>query len=587
MNSLEIRNKFINYFKRNEHNQIESAPVIPDGDSSVLFTTAGMQQLVPYLLGKEHPKGGKLVDYQKCIRTNDIEEVGDNRHLTFFEMLGNWSLGTYFKKESIKYSFEFLTQELGIPKEKISVTCFEGDEDSPKDLEAFEAWKSLGIPEERIYFFGKEDNWWIAGETGPCGPDTEIFYDNGKEKCSENCNPSCDCGKYIEIWNNVFMEYYKDENGYTKLKKQNVDTGMGLERISMLMQGFSTPFELEMFSKVMSYLEKEAKLDYIESRRIVSEHLRTASIIIADGGVPSNVDRGYILRRLIRRAVRHLRKMEIDLEKLTEVVNLVIDSNRDMYKEMEENRDKIINTIVSEKDKFIKTLIKGEKEFEKVCQKTNAEETKQLSPENAFKLYETYGLPIEITVELAKDKGIFVDETKLDELFKKHQELSRAGSEKKFKGGLANQNEQTVKYHTATHLLHKSLQVVLGDHALQRGSNITEERLRFDFAHPEKMTQEEILKVENLVNEMISKNLEVTNSEMTVKEAKEIGAIGLFTDKYDEKVSVYSIGDFSIEICGGPHVKNTNVLGKFKIQKEESSSKGVRRIKAILIDEEK
>lgn len=588
MKTKEIRELFLKHFEENGHNIIESAKVIPDGDSSVLFTTAGMQPLVPYLMGKEHPKGNKLADYQKCIRTNDIEEVGDNRHLTFFEMLGNWSLGAYFKEEAIRLSYDFLTNKLGIDPKRLSVTVFEGDNDAPRDMVAFEAWRKVGIPEDRIFFFGKEDNWWIAGDTGPCGPDTEIFFDTRKDtKCTNtNCNPSCDCGRFIEIWNNVFMEYYKDENGnYSKLEKQNVDTGMGLERISMLMQGKETPFELEMFEPVMTYLSENSTNDLIESRRIVSEHLRTSSIIIADGGMPSNVDSGYILRRLIRRSIRHIRKLGIDLENLTEIINLVIDSNSMLYSELEENKERIINVIVAEKDKFLKTLVRGEKEFEKLVEKKKINESKQMLAEDAFKLYETYGLPIEITAELASELEIDIDTKKLDELFENHQEKSRQGSEKKFKGGLANTNEQTVKYHTATHLLHKALQIVLGDHATQRGSNITEERLRFDFNNEEKVTKEQLEEVERIVNEKIKEGLVVTNSEMTVEEAKAIGAMGLFTNKYEDVVSVYSIGDFSIEICGGPHVTNTNVLGRFKIEKEEASSKGVRRIKAKLYDE--
>lgn len=588
MKTKEIRELFLKHFEENGHNIIESAKVIPDGDSSVLFTTAGMQPLVPYLMGKEHPKGNKLADYQKCIRTNDIEEVGDNRHLTFFEMLGNWSLGAYFKEDAIRLSYDFLINKLGIDPKRLSVTVFEGDNDAPRDMVAFDAWRKVGIPEDRIFFFGKEDNWWIAGDTGPCGPDTEIFFDTRKDtKCTNtNCNPSCDCGRFIEIWNNVFMEYYKDENGnYSKLEKQNVDTGMGLERISMLMQGKETPFELEMFEPVMTYLSENSTNDLIESRRIVSEHLRTSSIIIADGGMPSNVDSGYILRRLIRRSIRHIRKLGIDLENLTDIINLVIDSNSMLYSELEENKERIINVIVAEKDKFLKTLVRGEKEFEKLVEKKKINESKQMLAEDAFKLYETYGLPIEITAELASELEIDIDTKKLDELFKNHQEKSRQGSEKKFKGGLANTNEQTVKYHTATHLLHKALQIVLGDHATQRGSNITEERLRFDFNNEEKVTKEQLEEVERIVNEKIKEGLVVTNSEMTVEEAKAIGAMGLFTNKYEDVVSVYSIGDFSIEICGGPHVTNTNVLGKFKIEKEEASSKGVRRIKAKLYDE--
>lgn len=583
MKAKEIRELFLNYFKEKNHEIIESAKVIPDGDSSVLFTTAGMQQLVPYLMGQEHPKGDKLASYQKCIRTNDIDEVGDNTHLTFFEMLGNWSLGSYFKEESIKMSYEFLTKKLGIPKEKISVTVFEGDENAPRDLEAFEIWKSVGIEEERIFFLGKSENWWGPGDTGPCGPDTEIFYDTGKPKCSEHCNPSCDCGKYIEIWNNVFMEYNKTEEGYSKLKKQNVDTGMGLERMSMLLQGFKTPFELEMFVPVMEYLKLNAKKDLIESRRIISEHLRTASIIIADGAMPSNVDSGYVLRRLIRRSIRHLRKIEVDLEKLPEIISIIIDANKELYKELAENEAKIKEVILSERDKFEKTLVKGEKELYKMVEKYNLKETKEMSVELAFKLYETYGLPIEITSEYAQELGIHVDTEKLSELFKEHQAKSRIGSEQKFKGGLANQNEMTIKYHTATHLLHKALQMVLGEHALQKGSNITEERLRFDFANPEKLTQEQLNEVTKIVNEQIAKGLEITKIETTVEEAKKQGAIGLFTDKYGDKVTMYKIGDFSLELCGGPHVKNTKELGTFQIIKEEASSKGVRRIKAKLI----
>lgn len=583
MKAKEIRELFLNYFKEKNHEIIESAKVIPDGDSSVLFTTAGMQQLVPYLMGQEHPKGDKLASYQKCIRTNDIDEVGDNTHLTFFEMLGNWSLGSYFKEESIKMSYEFLTKKLGIPKEKISVTVFEGDENAPRDLEAFEIWKSVGIEEERIFFLVKSENWWGPGDTGPCGPDTEIFYDTGKPKCSEHCNPSCDCGKYIEIWNNVFMEYNKTEEGYSKLKKQNVDTGMGLERMSMLLQGFKTPFELEMFVPVMEYLKLNAKKDLIESRRIISEHLRTASIIIADGAMPSNVDSGYVLRRLIRRSIRHLRKIEVDLEKLPEIISIIIDANKELYKELAENEAKIKEVILSERDKFEKTLVKGEKELYKMVEKYNLKETKEMSVELAFKLYETYGLPIEITSEYAQELGIHVDTEKLSELFKEHQAKSRIGSEQKFKGGLANQNEMTIKYHTATHLLHKALQMVLGEHALQKGSNITEERLRFDFSNPEKLTQEQLNEVTKIVNEQIVKGLEITKIETTVEEAKKQGAIGLFTDKYGDKVTMYKIGDFSLELCGGPHVKNTKELGTFQIIKEEASSKGVRRIKAKLI----
>ena len=583
MKAIEIRNKYLNFFKNHGHSVIPSAPLIPENDPSVLFTTAGMQPLVPYLLGEKHPAGKRLTDYQKCVRTNDIEEVGDNRHLTYFEMLGNWSLGDYFKEEAVSMSFEFLTKELGIPVDKISVTCFAGDEDAPRDEVTAECWRKAGIPDERIYFYGKDDNWWIAGEDGPCGPDTEMFYDTGKEPCSENCQPSCDCGKYVEIWNNVFMEYYKSKDGkYSKLKQQNVDTGMGLERITFLLQRKTTPFDTEIFAPIMEKLENLQKFDDIKSRRIIAEHLRSSMMIISDGGRPSNIDRGYILRRLIRRMTRHLNKLQISLDELGGLVDLDIDILKEMYPELDKNRDIIKQVILEEKDKFIKTLSHGEKEFEKAIQRLKQENKDTIDGQTIFKLYETYGFPPEITSDLAEEQGFKIDMTEFDKLFKEHQDKSRMGSEQKFKGGLADQNEQTIKYHTATHLLHKALQIVLGDHAKQKGSNITAERLRFDFSHPEKMTKEQLQQVEDIVNEKIKEDLPVTCDEMTVEEAKKAGATGLFENKYGEKVKVYTIGDFSKEICGGPHVKHTGELGKFKILKEESSSAGVRRIKAIL-----
>ena len=445
MKVIEIRNKYLNFFKNHGHNVIPSAPVIPENDPSVLFTTAGMQPLVPYLLGEKHPAGVRLVDYQKCVRTNDIDEVGDNRHLTYFEMLGNWSLGDYFKEESIAMSYEFLTKELGIPNEKLSVTCFAGDEDCGRDTVSFECWKKAGIPEERIYFFGKEDNWWIAGEEGPCGPDTEIFYDTGKTKCSDECNPSCGCGKYVEIWNNVFMEFYKDKNGYSKLSQQNVDTGLGVERMAMLLQGKETPYEIEVFAPVMKKLEKLQKVDSIESRRIITEHLRSSMMIINDGGRPSNVDRGYILRRLLRRMTRHMNKLEINLDELKTVVDVSIDSLKELYPELDTNRETIKQVIIEEKDKFIRTLQKGEKEFEKAVNIAIKNNQKVIPVDVVFNLYETYGFPQEMTEELAKEHNIEVDVKDFDKLFKEHQEKSRLGSEQKFKGGLAEQNEKTNK----------------------------------------------------------------------------------------------------------------------------------------------
>ena len=585
MKAIEIRNKYLEFFKKHGHAVIPSASLIPENDPSVLFTTAGMQPLVPYLLGEKHPEGTRLTDYQKCVRTNDIDEVGDNRHLTYFEMLGNWSLGDYFKEESIKMSFEFLTKELQIPVEKLSVTCFAGDEDCPRDEVSAKVWKEAGILDGHIYFYGKDDNWWIAGEEGPCGPDTEMFYDTGKPACGPDCQPSCDCGKYVEIWNNVFMEYYKDKNGYSKLKQRNVDTGLGLERMTMLLQGKETPFDTELFLPVMEKIQELQKVDNIESRRIIAEHLRSSMMIIADGGRPSNIDRGYVLRRLIRRMIRHMNKLQIDLSELSNLIDINVDNLKEMYPELEQNRETIKNVINEEKDKFVKTLTHGEREFQKEMQKAKENGKTEIDANVVFRLYDTYGFPPEVTKELADENNITVDLKGFEELFKAHQEKSRQGSTQKFKGGLADQNEKTIAYHTATHLLHQALRTVLGEHVKQSGSNITEERLRFDFTHPQKMTKEELQKVEDLVNEQIQRDLPVTCEEMSYEDAKKSGAIGLFTDKYGDKVKVYTIGDFSKEICGGPHVTHTGDMGRFKIKKEESSSSGIRRIKAVLIKE--
>ena len=583
MKAIEIRNKYLNFFKQHGHVVIPSAPLIPENDPSVLFTTAGMQPLVPYLLGESHPSGTRLTDYQKCVRTNDIEEVGDNRHLTYFEMLGNWSLGDYFKEESIQMSYDFLTKELNIPSEKISVTCFAGDEDCPRDTTTAECWKKAGIPEERIYFFGKEDNWWIAGEEGPCGPDTEMFYDTGKPKCSENCNPSCDCGKYVEIWNNVFMEFFKDKDGkYTKLKQHNVDTGLGLERMTMLLQGKETPFETELFAPIMDKLLELQKLDNISSRRIVAEHLRSSMMIICDGGRPSNVDRGYILRRLIRRMIRHMNKLQISLDELSTLIDINVENLKEMYPSLEKNSDTIKNVILEEKEKFVKTLTKGEKEFVREVELIKAEGKNIIPGTMVFRLYDTYGFPPEVTEELAIENGMTTNKEEFEKLFKEHQEKSRAGADQKFKGGLASTGEMEIKYHTATHLLNAALKQVLGAHVHQRGSNITAERMRFDFSHPAKMTEEEKKKTEDLVNEWIQAKIPVEHMEMKKEDAINQGAEAMFIEKYGDIVSVYKIGDKSFELCGGPHVSNTSELGHFKIKKEESSSSGIRRIKAIL-----
>ena len=584
MKAIEIRNKYLKFFENHGHKVIPSAPLIPENDPSVLFNTAGMQPLVPYLLGQPHPEGKRLVDFQKCVRTNDIDEVGDNRHLTYFEMLGNWSLGDYFKQESIRMSFDFLTKELNIPVEKLSVTCFAGDEDCPRDEETAGVWKTVGIPEDHIYYFGKDDNWWIAGEEGPCGPDTEMFYDTGKPACSENCNPSCDCGKYVEIWNNVFMEYYKNKDGsYSKLKQKNVDTGLGLERMTMLLQGKETPYEIEIFKPVMDRLAILQHNDDIHSRRIVTEHLRTSMMIISDGGRPSNVDRGYVLRRLIRRMTRHMNKLEIDLSETPNLIDLYIDTLKEMYPELEKNKETIKNVIVEEQNKFIKTLANGEKEFHKAARKAKEEKKEILDGSTVFRLYDTFGFPPEVTAELAKENNLKIDMDEFNKLFKKHQEKSRAGAEHKFKGGLADQSEETICYHTATHLLNAALKIVINKDVHQRGSNITAERMRFDFSCDHKMTEEEKAKTEELVNKWIKEGLEVKCEEMTKEEAIRSGAECMFIEKYPDIVTVYTIGNVSKELCGGPHVKNTSELGTFKIKKEEASSAGVRRIKAVLI----
>ena len=584
MKAIEIRNKYLKFFEKNGHKRIPSSSLIPENDSSVLFTTAGMQPLVPYLLGQSHPEGRRITDYQKCLRTNDIDEVGDNRHLTFFEMLGNWSLGDYFKEESIKMSYKFLTEELQIPKEKLSVTCFAGDEDCPKDEITAKCWEEQGIPKERIYFYGKDDNWWIAGEEGPCGPDTEMFYDTGKPKCSENCQPSCDCGKYVEIWNNVFMEYNKKDGKYTKLDQKNVDTGLGLERMAMLLQKKETPFDTELFKPVMDKILELAKIEDIKSRRIVADHLRASIMVIADGGRPSNIDRGYILRRLIRRMTRHLNKLQIDLKELPNIIDITIDNLKEMYPELNSKRTEIKEIIITEKDKFMKTLNNGEREFNKVINRLKNNNINKIDGKTIFNLYETYGFPPEVTKDLAIENGFDVDITEVDKLFKEHQEKSRQGNDKKFKGGLAEQNEKTIAYHTATHLLNAALKQILGEDTHQRGSNITTERMRFDFNCDHKLTEEEKKKIEELVNKWIDEDLIVTVEKMKKEDAIKSGAECMFIEKYPDEVTVYTIGSISKELCGGPHVKHTKELGHFKIAKEEASSQGVRRIKAILED---
>lgn len=592
MTANELRQKYIDFFVSKNHVQISGASLIPENDPTVLFTTAGMHPLVPYILGEAHPAGTRLVDYQKCIRTGDIESVGDPHHLTFFEMLGNWSLGDYFKKEAIQFSFEFLTKHLNIDISKLSVTVFAGEDGIPRDDEAADEWHKHGIPQERIYFLPKEDNWWgPAGETGPCGPDTEMFIDTGRPACGPDCRPGCKCGKYFEIWNDVFMQYFKNAEGtYEAMARKNVDTGMGIERTVAILQGKTSVYETEVFQPIIARITQLSGVSYGTqedtdiSIRILADHIRTSVFILGDqrGVAPSNAGQGYILRRLIRRGLRHGRKLGITGTFLGELAKVVLDLYAKPYPELLENQTFIMEELAREEEKFSATLQKGEHEFEKMLPNLLKGNSRQINGRIAFKLYDTYGFPIELTEELAAEHELTVDLEGFHAAFQKHQELSRAGAEQQFKGGLADHSDLTTALHTATHLLHQALRLVLGDHVGQKGSNITTERLRFDFTHPEPMTSEEIKKVEDLVNEQIAKDLIIDCKTMTLEEAKEEGAIAFFDSKYGEQVKVYSVGDFSKEVCGGPHVERTGTMGHFKILKEQSSSAGVRRIKAIL-----
>ncbi len=594
MNAKELRQKYLAFFASKGHAVIQGKSLIPDNDPTVLFTTAGMHPLVPYLLGENHPAGSRLTDYQKCIRTGDIDAVGDPSHLTCFEMLGNWSLGDYFKEEAISMSFEFLTSKewLGIPIDRLGVTVFEGEGDIPRDEESAAIWKRLGIPENRIAYLPRSDNWWgPAGSTGPCGPDTEMFYYVGDAPCSDTCKPGCSCNKWLEIWNDVFMQYNKTADGrYEPLARKCVDTGMGVERTVTILNGKKSVYETEIFAPFIARVEElsghhyGSDEDMDSSIRIVCDHARAASFILGDPKAvsPSNVGAGYVLRRLIRRAVRHGRKLGIEGAFLAGISQIVVDSFSEAYPELAENASRIAEELTREENKFLETLQKGEHEFEKLLPNLLKNPLKVMSGRLAFKLYDTYGFPIELTDELAREQGLTVNREEFDQAFQKHQELSRSGSQASFKGGLADHGEQTLRYHTATHLLHKALKMVLGDHVAQKGSNITAERMRFDFAHGAPMTKEEIARVEALVNEQISRKLPVTMEIMDLDAAKDVGATALFGEKYEEKVKVYTIGDFSKEVCGGPHVANTGELGVFKIQKEQSSSAGVRRIRAVL-----
>ncbi len=594
MTAKELKTKYIAFFRGKEHAEISGKSLIPENDPTVLFTTAGMHPLVPYILGEPHPEGRRLASCQKCIRTLDIDEVGDQTHLTFFEMLGNWSLGDYFKEQAIEFSYEFLTSKewLGFNPVDLHVTVFQGDDEVPADEEAAAAWRRLGIPEERIYYLPRKDNWWgPAGQTGPCGPDTEMFIDTGKADCSPDCRPGCGCGKYFEIWNDVFIQYNKNEQGnYTPLKMKTVDTGMGVERTIAMLQGKSSVYDTELFEGIISSIEEASGKKYgsdeetDHSIRIITDHIRSSVFILGDekGVKPSNLGQGYILRRLIRRAIRHSRKLSIEGNFLKKAAFTAIDIYKVSYPELFAAEELILKELETEEERFLKTLKKGEHEFEKLLPALRKNPRAIIPGRIAFRLYDTYGFPIELTKELAAEQGLAVDLEGFRKAFKKHQELSKQGAAKSFKGGLADTTEMTRKLHTATHLLHQALRLVLGDHVEQKGSNITAERLRFDFTHHEKMTDRELREVEKIVNQQIEKDLPVSFQTLTLKEAIGLGAIALFGDRYEEQVKVYSIGDFSKEVCGGPHVEKIGVLGAFHIAKEQSSSAGVRRIRAVL-----
>ncbi len=591
LNSEQLRKLYLDFYNSKAHAVIESASLIPENDPTVLFTTAGMHPLVPYLLGEKHPAGKRLTDVQVCVRTGDIESVGDASHCTFFEMLGSWSLGDYFKRDAIAWSYELLLEKLEFDKDRFAVTVFAGDENCPRDDESAKRWEELGISKDNIFYLDKKHNWWgPAGMTGPCGPDTEMFIDTGKPKCSENCSPACDCGKYMEIGNDVFMQYFKNADGsFEPLKNKNVDQGMGLERMLCILNGYKSVFETDLFSFAIEKLEQLSGKHYGEdddvtkAMRIIADHTRTSTFLLGDrnGVSPSNVDQGYVLRRLIRRAMRYCRAIGVDDGALAELARLYVDKYKNAYPYIKENEERIVLELNAERDKFAKTIEQGLKEFDKVL--SHLPQGMTVFPgKTAFRLYDTFGFPIEMTEELAKEKGFVLDTEGYKKAFADHQALSKAGAEQKFKGGLADNGVQTARLHSATHLLNAALKTVLNDNSIQqKGSNITAERLRFDFNFPRPLTKEELERVEQLVNGEIAKDVPVKLEEMTVEQAKAAGAIGVFSSKYGEVVKVYTIG-FSKEICGGPHAATTGELGKFRIVKEQSSSAGVRRIKAVL-----
>ena len=588
MENINLKDTYLKFFESKGHKIIPSAPIIPENDPTVLFNTAGMQPLVPYLKGEPHPEGTRLTDVQKCFRTNDLDSIGDTTHHTFFEMLGNWSLGDYFKKESITWSYELLTKHLNIPVERLAVTVFKGNDIVPADTESAEIWKSVGIKEERIAFLGEDNNWWPNMElTGPCGPDTEIFYWRSNEAIPEKFDP--DNENWVEIWNNVFMQYNHNTDGkFEPLKNKNVDTGLGVERVTAILEGYTDNYKSSVWKDVINKIEEVSGKSYDDeqnqrSMRIIADHIRAVVVIAGDdaGIKPSNTDQGYILRRLIRRIIRYAKNLNIDINSNweQELAELIINQYSKYYVELERNREAILQVLKDEKVKFNRTLEKGLREFEKAI---NNLDSKEINKDIAFRLYDTYGFPIELTEELAKEQGLTVDTEGFKQKFAEHQAKSREGATQKFKGGLASTGEMETKYHTATHLLNAALKKVLGPHVHQKGSNITAERMRFDFSHNSKMTYEEKKQAEDLVNEYIKMAIPVERMEMPKEEALKLGAEAMFIEKYGDIVSVYKIGDVSMELCGGPHVHNTSELGHFKIKKEEASSAGVRRIKAIL-----
>jgi alanyl-tRNA synthetase len=598
MTGEELRQSFLNFFAERGHAIIPSAPLIPENDPTVLFTTAGMHPLVPYLLGEAHPKGKRLVNVQKCLRTDDIEEVGDISHNTFFEMLGFWSLGDYWKQDSLRWTLEWFTRVLGLEQERISVTVFAGDDDAPRDDEAVQVWLGLGIPQERIYYLPKKDNWWgPAGKTGPCGPDSELFYDTGQPKHGPECQPGCGCGKYIEIGNNVFMQYNKTAEGtYEPLAQRNIDVGLGLERILCMLSNTEDVYTTDLFSPIVTHIrelcerqrsrptltpEQETRL-----KRIIADHVRAATFIIADGVVPSNVERGYICRRLIRRAVRSGHELGIQGAFTAQIAQVVIDHYGQNYPELRQHQERILSELTREEERFSQTLARGLREFQKLEDGLRQKGEQVVPGEAVFHLFDTYGFPPTLTAELAQERGMTADLEGFERLFKQHQERSRAANVEKFAGGLADHSERTTQLHTATHLLQQALRDVLGTHVHQMGSNITQERLRFDFSHPKKLTPDEVRQVEEIVNTQIQRDLHTNMQIMPLQEALDRGALAFFGERYADTVKVYKIGDYSMEVCGGPHVAHTGGMGRFKITKAESIGQGVQRIRADLVAEE-